>query len=285
MNFNGNFSTNTNTLLNNQQHPFHIVKPSPWPFLVSVSLYIILVITVLWMHNYAIYNNFFTVFLPLGCWSFLFSIISWFWDIIIEATFEGHHTFAVQKGLRIGFILFIVSEIIFFFSFFWAFFHSSVSPSIWIGAVWPPLGIQTINPWGLPLLNTAILLSSGVTVTWAHKAITAGFIAPASGVVGYNARSQVFFGLALTIILGLIFTGVQLFEYIHSGFSINDVITGFHGFHVLVGTIFLIVCFFRHVSYHFTRDHHLGFEIAIWYWHFVDVVWIFLYIFVYIWGI
>jgi heme/copper-type cytochrome/quinol oxidase subunit 3 len=201
----------------------------------------------------------------------------------------------VQKGLRLGFILFIISEIMFFFSFFWAFFHSSVSPSIWIGAVWPPIGIQTINPWALPLLNTIILLSSGITVTWAHKAILCpGYIVniPEGEIIRQNYRKVVIMGLVSTILLGLFFTNIQLFEYKHANFSINDgiygsvfyLLTGFHGFHVLIGTIFLFICLLRHIAYHFTSDHHLGLEMAIWYWHFVDIVWIFLFIFVYVWG-
>lgn len=279
--------------VNNQQHPFHLVKPSPWPFLLAFSLCLCLIFTVLWLHDYNTNNCQYLKILSYGFFFFFFAFISWLWDIVIEATFEGRHTFAVQKGLRLGFILFIVSEIMFFFGFFWAFFHSSVSPSIWIGAVWPPLGIQTINPWALPLLNTAILLSSGVTVTWAHKAIATKRVSTTSQHENaYNARAEVIKGLAATILLGLFFTSIQLFEYKHAGFSINDgiygsvfyLLTGFHGFHVLVGTIFLIICLLRHLAYHFTRDHHLGLEMAIWYWHFVDIVWIFLFIFVYVWG-
>lgn len=284
-----------NVKINNQQHPFHLVKPSPWPFLVAFSLCLSLIYTVLWMHDYLVDSCFYLRFLSIGFFFFFYAIISWFWDIIIEATFEGHHTKAVQKGLRIGFILFIVSEIMFFFSFFWAFFHSSVSPSIWIGAVWPPLGIQTVNPWALPLLNTVILLSSGVTVTWAHKAILCpGYVpnTPYGETLRQDYRKMVIMGLALTILLGIFFTSIQLFEYKHANFSINDgiygsvfyLLTGFHGFHVLIGTIFLTVCFFRHLAYHFTSDHHLGLEMAIWYWHFVDIVWIFLFLFVYVWG-
>jgi cytochrome c oxidase subunit 3 len=286
------------SLVNNQQHPFHLVKASPWPICVAFSLFQSLVYTVLWMHGYFaedlnVEENGLVAYFWIGIPLFIFSVISWLWDIIIEATFEGRHTKAVQQGLRIGFILFIVSEIMFFFSFFWAFFHSSVSPSIWIGAVWPPRGIVVINPYALPLLNTVILLSSGVTVTWAHKAMATPRVPinePTKD--GYNARVSVIQGLLVTIFLGIYFTCIQLYEYQHASFSINDsvygsifyLITGFHGFHVLVGTIFLLVCFFRHLAYHFTRDHHLGFEMAIWYWHFVDIVRIFLYVFIYIWG-
>lgn len=283
------FSTKSASVINTQQHPFHIVLPSPWPFLVSFSVCLSLISVVLWFHGYSFENCFFLRILPFGFFFFFFSIICWFLDIITEATLRGQHTFAVQRGLRLGFILFIVSEIMFFFGFFWAFFHSSVSPTIWIGAVWPPLGIKPIDPFNLPLLNTVILLSSGVTITWGHKVIVAKQTLSPSG---YNARQELIKALVATISLGVIFTFIQLYEYQHASFSINDgiygsvfyMLTGFHGFHVLVGTIFLLVCLFRHLSYHFTRDHHLGLEMAIWYWHFVDIVWIFLYVFVYIWG-
>ncbi len=255
---------------------------------------------------------------------FLIAIISWFWDIVREATFDGCHTVAVQRGLRIGFVLFILSEVMFFFGFFWAFFHSSVSPTIWIGCVWPPLGIRPMNPWILPLLNTVILLSSGVTVTWAHLAMVHGFslFTPAAHIlnkpevrqylesvkttpyeiypnnqkyyteINLSDRSAVAWALFLTILLGILFTGIQLYEYSTASFSINDgiygsvfyLLTGFHGFHVLIGTIFLFICYLRNWARHFTHTRHIGFEMAIWYWHFVDVVWIFLFVFVYIWG-
>jgi len=227
---------------------------------------------------------------------FFYSFINWLWDVVVEATFEGKHSSRVQYGLRLGFIFFILSEIMFFFGFFWAFFHSSVSPSIWIGCIFPPLGIPVLNPWGLPLINTIILLSSGITVTWAHKVIVTNKLffknIKTATALYYNSRKEGVKGLLLTIILGLFFTSVQIYEYKHAGFAINDsiygavffLLTGFHGFHVLVGTIFLIVCLFRHLKYHFSRQHHLGLEMAIWYWHFVDVVWIFLFIFIYVWG-
>ncbi len=285
--------TKENTLkYNNQQHPFHLVKPSPWPILLATSLLCSLVYTVLWMHNFDSSQVMFIKWIPFNFFWVLFAFISWLWDVIIEATYEGRHTAAVQRGLRMGFLLFIVSEIMFFFSFFWAFFHSSVSPAIWIGAVWPPIGIQTINAWAIPLLNTVILLTSGVTVTWAHKAMATTQSTFSAKKSSYIAFHSVLFSLLITILLGALFTSIQLYEYKQSTFSINDsvygsvfyLLTGFHGFHVLIGTIFLAACFFRHVAQHFTRDHHIGFEMAIWYWHFVDVVWIFLFIFVYVWG-
>jgi cytochrome c oxidase subunit 3 len=168
----------------------------------------------------------------------------------------------------------------FFFAFFWAFFHFSISPSIWIGNVWPPKGIHTLDSMALPLLNTVILLSSGAVVTWAHRAIVS------------DAREATTKGLFYTVVYGIFFTAFQKFEYDNATFSINDSVygsifymtTGFHGLHVFVGTLFLVVCLIRHLDYHFFTNHHIGFICAVWYWHFVDVVWIFLFLCVYIWG-
>ena len=204
----------------------------------------------------------------------------WWRDIIREATFEEQHTFSVQRGLRLGMILFIVSEIMFFFAFFWAFFHSSLSPAFNIGGVWPPVAIEAIQTSGIPLTNTFFLLSSGATVTWAHHAIIV------------RAKKQAIIGLILTVILATIFTGFQGIEYFDAPFTITDSVfgscfymaTGFHGFHVFVGTISLIVSLIRIVFNHFTSTHHFGFESAAWYWHFVDVVWLFLFVTVYWWG-
>lgn len=176
----------------------------------------------------------------------------------------------------------------FFFSFFWAYFYCSISPNIFIGCVWPPKGIIPINPWTLPFLNTIILISSGVFLTWAHRAITSD----GDWYVSHKLRLEVIIALFFTIILGVIFTLCQYYEYVHATFTIADsiygsifyIITGFHGLHVIIGTIFLIVCFFRHLFYHFTIDHHVGFEAAIWYWHFVDVVWLFIFVSIYWWG-
>lgn len=204
----------------------------------------------------------------------------WWRDIIREGTFEGQHTSIVQLGLRFGRVLFIVSEVRFFFAFFWAFFWAALSPTPEIGAVWPPKGIEVLSAWEVPFLNTLILLSSGASVTWAHHAIVAGY------------RDQAIQGLLLTIALAVAFTALQAFEYVNAGFTISDGIygstfyraTGFHGFHVFIGTCFLTVCLARLVKYHFTREHHFGFEAAAWYWHFVDVVWLFLFVSVYWWG-
>jgi heme/copper-type cytochrome/quinol oxidase subunit 3 len=177
-------------------------------------------------------------------------------------------------------ILFIASEVMFFFAFFWAFFHSSLNPSIGIGCQWPPKGIETLDPWSLPLLNTFILLSSGATVTWAHHAII------------YGSFSNAILALGVTVGLGLIFSVVQAYEYLEASYGLTDsvfgstfyMLTGFHGFHVFVGTLFLLVCLIRLNSGHFTRTHHVGFEAAAWYWHFVDVIWIFVFLFIYVWG-
>ncbi len=256
-------------------HPFHIVDPSPWPILSSFQTFILLLSSVCYFHSLISVN---IVFLCL--FSLFLTILFWGTDVIYEGTYLGHHTLLVQKGLRLGFLLFLATEVMFFASFFWAFFHSSLSPTIWIGGVWPPLGIVPLSPWKIPLLNTCILLLSGATVTLCQ-----------ASVLGGNAKMALW-SLFYTIALGLIFTSLQAFEYIHAPFSISDgiygslfyMMTGFHGFHVIVGTVFLIIAFLRLRLGHFTKEHHLGLEVAAWYWHFVDVVWLFLYAVVYIWS-
>jgi cytochrome c oxidase subunit 3 len=261
---------------NFQAHPFHLVSPSPWPIFTSINLLTLTTAGVLTMHGFAIISNFFFVILS----TLVYTMFLWFRDIIAEATYKGDHTLAVQKGLNMGVALFIISEAFFFLAIFWTFFHSALSPNVEIGAQWPPMGIAPINPFELPLLNTVILLSSGVTVTYAHHSIIQG------------NRSGSLYGLLYTIILALIFTSLQGIEYIVSSYTISDGIygscfyfgTGFHGIHVIVGTIFLLVALWRTLAYHYTENHHLGLEGGIFYWHFVDVVWLFLYISVYYWG-
>ena len=277
-------NTNQKALYLQEQHPFHLVNPSPWPFVVSCSVFSIVLGLIFTLHldkNTGAFSiNQGPVFMAIGAISLIYTIYRWFTDVVTEATIEGHHTVKVQQGLRYGVILFIVSEIMFFVGFFWAFFHSSLSPSVAIGCVWPPKDIEVLTPFELPFLNTLILLSSGVSITWAHRALLAA-----------NWRSSVL-ALSITIFLGLIFTVCQGFEYYSAPFNIQDGIygsvfylaTGFHGFHVIVGTIFLSVALWRAYHYHFTRQHHLGFEAAAWYWHFVDVVWIFLFTTLYWWG-
>jgi cytochrome c oxidase subunit 3 len=257
-------------------HPFHLVDPSPWPFFISIALLVLTTGAVLFFHS-------FKFGLPILLFGLIFvlSVMGFWWrDVVREATFRGLHTVKVIRGLKLGVALFIVSEVMFFFSFFWAFFHSSLAPSMEIGGVWPPKGLQILNPFGIPLLNTLILLTSGATVTYTHYCLQ------------IQNREGGFVGFTLTILLAFIFTALQAYEYVEAPFNLSDgiygstfyVATGFHGLHVIVGTLFLIVCLVRFAYYHFTPRHHLGFEAAAWYWHFVDVVWLFLFLLIYIWG-
>lgn len=254
-------------------HTFHIVEKRPWPFTGSIRALLFTFSLILFFHNHNL-NIFFIAILIT-----ILTIIQWWRDITREATFQGHHTLKVVNGLKLGIILFIISEIFFFISFFWAFFHSSLSPNIDIGSNWPPTDIIPFNPFHIPLLNTTILLSSGATVTWSHHRILSK---------NYN---QAFFSLLLTILLGLYFTFLQGWEYFISPFRISDnifgttffVATGFHGLHVIIGTSFLIVNIIRIIWGHLSNNHHFRFEAAAWYWHFVDVVWLFLYTFIYWW--
>nr|ADL57238.1 cytochrome oxidase subunit III [Limulus polyphemus] len=255
-------------------HPFHMVDQSPWPLTGALSALTLTMGLIKWFHK--MNPN----LLMLAMFITLVTMIQWWRDIIRESTFQGNHTSIVMSGLRWGMILFIVSEILFFASFFWAFFSSSLSPGIELGSSWPPSGISPFNPFQIPLLNTAILLSSGVTITWAHHSIME------------NNHPQSLQALFLTIILGLYFTSLQAWEYWEAPFSIADsaygttffVATGFHGLHVIIGTSFLSICFIRLMFLHFSPNHHFGFEAAAWYWHFVDVVWLFLFISIYWWG-
>nr|YP_009485661.1 cytochrome c oxidase subunit III [Cyclopelta parva]AVZ00797.1 cytochrome c oxidase subunit III [Cyclopelta parva] len=255
-------------------HPYHLVDYSPWPLMASIGAMALTSGMVVWFHKNEMY------LLWIGVTILLLTMFQWWRDVIRESTYQGKHTQKVVSGLKIGMILFIISEVFFFISFFWSFFHSSLAPSVEIGMTWPPKGINTFNPMEIPLLNTMILLSSGVTVTWAHHSIM------------MNNYHQANISLMITVMLGLYFTMLQGYEYIESSFSISDSIygstffmsTGFHGIHVIVGTTFLIVCLIRNMKHHFSSNHHLGFEMAAWYWHFVDVVWLFLYISIYWWG-
>lgn len=257
-----------------QNHPFHLVTKRPWPILTSINIITILLGTVIWLYKKDIINIIIGLSLTTLCSA------CWWRDVIRESTFQGNHTNLVTNGIKIGIILFITSEVIFFFSFFWGFFHSRLSPSIEIGINWPPKSIKTFNPIEIPLLNTIILLSSGVTVTWAHQRILNN---------KFKTSNKAIF---ITVILGIYFTILQKWEYSQSIFTIADSIygatffitTGFHGFHVIVGTTFLYICLIRSIKIHFSKNHHLGFESAAWYWHFVDVVWLFLYIRLYWWG-
>lgn len=259
-----------------QNHPYHLVNPSPWPLFTSFCLWNLTTSFVMYIHGFEYMNFVFLVAIINLVWS----MILWFRDIVSEATFLGNHTHAVQLGINMGVGLFIVSEVFFFLAIFWAFFHSSLSPNIELGAQWPPIGIQAINPFELPLLNTVLLLSSGVTVTLAHHSLIAG------------DRKKALIGLILTVNLAILFTILQYVEYSVSSFTISDGVfgscfyfgTGFHGFHVIIGTVFLLVGLLRLFVYHLTDHHHLGLETGILYWHFVDIVWLFLYLSIYYWG-
>jgi cytochrome c oxidase subunit 3 len=261
---------------NFQAHPFHLVSPSPWPIFSSISLFNLTTAGVLFMHLFPMMKY----ILIFALITLIYSMGLWFRDIISEGTYLGNHTLAVQRGLNIGVGLFITSEALFFLAIFWTYFHSGLSPTTEVGSHWPPIGIQSINPFELPLLNTVILLSSGVTVTYAHHSLIQGY------------RSGSLYGLVFTIILAIIFTALQGIEYTVSSFTLSDGIfgscfyfgTGFHGLHVIIGTIFLSVGLWRTLAYHLTENHHLGLEAGILYWHFVDVVWLFLYVSVYYWG-
>lgn len=267
-----------NTINRNQfqSFPYHLVDPSPWPILVSFSLLSLTLGAVMYMQGFT-YGGY---LLSLGFTLTVFGMILWFRDIITEGTYLGHHTIQVQKGLTIGVVLFIISEVFAFLSVFWAFFHSSLSPTIEIGGVWPPQGITPLDPFAIPLLNTILLLSSGAFVTYGHHALIQG------------DRRGAILGTLLTIIFAIIFTALQYYEYSQSSFTMSDSVygtvfyasTGLHGLHVIIGTLFILVGFVRIINYHLTDTHHQGHEAAILYWHFVDVVWLFLFITVYYWG-
>jgi cytochrome c oxidase subunit 3 len=259
-----------------QQHYFHLVNQSAWPILAALGALVLTFGATMYMHTYTL-----GIFiLLLGLIHCLIVMYLWWLDVIYEGFVEGAHTSIVQRGLKGGMILFIVSEIMFFAAFFWAFFHSSLAPSIWIGGIWPPASILVFDPWGIPLLNTLILLVSGAAITMAHHYL----------ILGQHTRVEE--SLLQTLSYAIGFLELQFYEYFNAPFDISDGIygstffmtTGFHGFHVIIGTIFIFVCFLRLLFSQFTRDHHVGFEAAAWYWHFVDVVWLFVFVILYYWG-
>ncbi len=295
-----------------KNHDYHLVDPSPWPFIGSMAAFVMAIGAVMFMRhqgmsdlqaadqNYVFYYFLSRVVLYTGLAGVLYTMFMWWRDVIKEAH-NGDHTPVVSLHLRYGMLMFIASEVMFFVAWFWAFFDASLfsgeaiqqARSLATGGVWPPAPLNAeghavptnvFDPFHLPLVNTLILLTSGTTVTWAHHALL------------NNDRKGLKWGLILTIILGLVFTAVQAIEYAEAAFSFNRenggniygstffMATGFHGFHVIIGTIFLIICLFRVMKGHFTPEQHFGFEAAAWYWHFVDVVWLFLFAAVYIWG-
>jgi len=264
-----------------KNHDYHMVEPSPWPFVMSVAVFVLMIGAVAWMQDWTPWLFF------IGLAGVLYTFYAWWADVVKEAN-GGFHTPVVQLHHRYGMILFIASEVMFFVAWFWAYFdgffrlddieqYTRVEVT---GGHWPPLGVELFDPFHLPLFNTLILLTSGTTVTWAHHALLE------------NDRQGLRWGLVLTVALGVLFSFVQYLEYTHAGFPFSGnyygatffMATGFHGFHVLIGTIFLLVCLIRAELGHFTPKQHLGFEFAAWYWHFVDVVWLFLFASIYVWG-
>jgi len=259
-----------------QAHPYHLVENSPWPFFVSFSLFGLAMNTALTMHGYIGSS----IWVILGIVCLVYSMSLWFRDVIAEGTYLGHHTLAVRNGINLGFLLFILSEALFFLGIFWSFGHSAISPTVELGAMWPPMGIEAIQATDLPLLNTILLLSSGATLTYSHHYLING------------NRKQALLGLVFTLILAGSFTICQYIEYRTATFTITDGVfgsvfymgTGFHGIHVIVGGIMLSIALWRIYSYHSTNTHHLGYHTSALYWHFVDVVWLFLFVVFYWYG-
>ncbi|MEM6621377.1 MAG: cytochrome c oxidase subunit 3 [Pseudomonadota bacterium] len=287
-----------------KNHDYHIIDPSPWPLLGSFGAVVMLSGAVLMISPNAGEMQQPWMFIT-GLAIVLFTMFSWWRAVVAEGEGGIDHTPVVRLGLRMGFILFVMSEVMFFAAWFWAFFKFAIFPMVDVSltagelsamgidpvaltmptadgpsAVWPPQGVETFDPWDLPLINTLILLLSGCTVTWAHHALIE------------DERPGLVMGLLCTCLLGGVFTLFQAYEYTHAAFAFSGNVygavfymaTGFHGFHVLVGTIFLLVCLIRARMGHFKPDQHVGFEAAAWYWHFVDVVWLFLFACVYIWA-
>ena len=259
-----------------QFHPHHLTAPSPWPILTASSVLAMLTGAVLYFNSLE-YGG---VLVILGMITTSVAWTLWFRDVTTEGTHLGLHTRVVQHSLSLGIGLFILTEACFFGSIFWAYGWSSMSPTVELGAQWPPVGVTPLSPITVPLLNTILLVSSGATVTYAHHALFRG------------DRTAALLGTFLTVILAIVFTALQGFEYATAGFSMPDgafgtcfyFSTGFHGLHVLIGTIFIAVGLARLTLYHLTTAHHMGLEASILYWHFVDAVWLFLYGVVYWWS-
>jgi len=268
-----------------KNHDYHMVEPSPWPFVGSVAVLVMAVGAIFWMHQWTPWVFF------IGLAGVLYTMFAWWSDVVREANNGVDHTPVVQMHHRYGMMLFITSEVMFFVAWFWAYFDSffrntdveQYARAAATGGAWPPAGVELFDPFPLPLFNTIILLASGTTVTWAHHALLE------------NDRNGLRWGLILTIALGALFSCVQLIEYSEAGFAFGGadapmygaaffMATGFHGFHVLIGTLFLLVCLVRSERGDFSPQRHLGFEFAAWYWHFVDVVWLFLFASIYVWG-
>jgi cytochrome c oxidase subunit 3 len=265
--------------------PWHLVNPSIWPLLGAMAAGLMMAGAVIFMHKdkisiAGIPLNLGVAWPMIGFFGVLAVMAVWWRDIIREAFVEKAHSAPVKIGFRYGMALFIASEVMFFFAFFWAYYSAALFPPQVLGGVWPPANIKTANPFDMPFFMTLILLMSGTTVTWAHAAIM------------NNNRRDAIKGLALTVALGVSFTVCQAIEYMHADFSLKSgmfgstffMATGFHGFHVIIGTIFLAVCLWRQIKGQFTADSHFGLIAAAWYWHFVDVVWLFLFVSIYVYG-
>lgn len=256
-----------------KDHPYHLVNPSPWPIFSSIAAVVLAVGAIMYMKEGPPWVMY------VGLAGVLFAMYVWWRDVIREAHDDKAHNGTVQFGLKLGVVLFILSELMFFVAWFWAFFNASLGHSP-AGEVWPPEDIEPLGTWGLPFINTIILVASGFVLEWGHKGLT------------NENRQRAIIGTWLTAALGAIFLCLQIVEYGEAGFGFTDGIyssvfymaTGFHGFHVFVGVVCLVVCAIRLHKGHFTKDHHVGFLSTAWYWHFVDVVWLFLFCWVYWWG-
>lgn len=259
-----------------RNHLFHMVQPSSWPIFTAYGLFIFLSGLIYYMHCLT-YGG---IYMIAGFILLVYCAYFWFSAIISEATFLGYHTLVVKRGLKRGFLLFLVSELMLFLGFFWAFFHSAFCPSILLGSIWPPIGLTIIGAWGYPFFNTILLIVSGFGVTWAHRGIALGLLVEAID------------GLCLAIFLGGLFLILQIYEYYEADFNISDgvyastfyMLTGLHGCHVFIGVFLLAISLLRLCRQHFTTTHYLGFVFSIWYWHFVDAVWIGVFVAVYWWG-
>lgn len=271
--------------------PYHLVENSPWPFTTALSIFSMLLGFVLCMQNpyHQLQLCWENVNKTMNCYiltilsilSLLYSVYNWWNDIIKEGSKRGEHTLKVQNNLTIGFILFVVSEAMIFISFFFSYFYNSLIPDPYsFGGMWPPIGIESMDYKSVPLLNTAILFFSGISITATHNYL-----------INKNKISTIFY-LLITILLGLLFVYFQYFEYFNALFTISDsvfgssffLITGFHGIHVIIGVAFLFVTFLRLIFNHFYFNHFLGFNFSSIYYHFVDVIWIFVFAFLYCWG-
>ena len=257
---------------------YHLVENSPWPLTSALSIFSLIIGTLMNIHfKHDVFGG--TIIL-LSLFSLLFSTFNWWNDIIKEGSYRGEHTLKVQTNLNLGFILFVISEISIFFSFFFAYFYNSLVPSVDVGGIWPPIGIETLDYLSVPLLNTAILFFSGIAITASQNFL-----------LSLNKKLSIIY-LFLTIILGFLFIYFQYFEYFYSLFTITDsvygssffLLTGFHAIHVWIGVTFLIVTFLRLIFNHFFFNHSLGFNFSAIYYHFVDIVWLFLFATLYCWG-